>query len=241
MSTSPSEPGPLLVFAAHPDDAEFGCGGILAAEARTGRTVHLVVGSRGESGSNGTPEQRTEEAKAAAVIMGVSVEFLDLGGDSNIEPSRENARKLAAVIRRVKPTVVFAPTLVTDQHPDHTAVAVATRDAARLARYGNVPELKREQPHAIEHLFYYAITPDTEPRGERPLLFTIDDTDVETWKAAMSAHASQLKTRNYVDLQIMRARLKGENSGCGHAIALFPNDPLRIHGLSEVGMGSRRF
>ena len=47
-----TDAGPLLAFGAHPDDIEFGCGGVIAAEAWNGRAIHLVVCSRGESGSN---------------------------------------------------------------------------------------------------------------------------------------------------------------------------------------------
>ena len=57
-----SEPGPLLVFGAHPDDIEFGCGGIVALEVRAGRRVHLVTCSKGEAGTHGTPDQRVAEA-----------------------------------------------------------------------------------------------------------------------------------------------------------------------------------
>ena len=49
---------PLLAFGAHPDDIEFGSGGVIALEAKLGRPVHLVVCSRGEAASNGTPAHR---------------------------------------------------------------------------------------------------------------------------------------------------------------------------------------
>jgi LmbE family N-acetylglucosaminyl deacetylase len=64
---------------------------------------------------------------------------------------------------------------------------------------------------------------------------------VAAWTAAMAAHASQMSTRNYVDLQVTRARLLGARAGVGHAMALFPNDPLVIGSLAQVGRGARRF
>ena len=54
-----SPPEPLLAFGAHPDDIEFGCGGIIARETRAGRPVHFVVCSRGDAGTNGSPAERT--------------------------------------------------------------------------------------------------------------------------------------------------------------------------------------
>ena len=39
----------VLAFGAHPDDIEFGCGGVIAQETRAGRAAHFVVCSRGEA------------------------------------------------------------------------------------------------------------------------------------------------------------------------------------------------
>ena len=48
-----------LVFGAHPDDIEFGCGAVVAKETQAGRVAHFVVGSRGEAGTtNGPPVPR---------------------------------------------------------------------------------------------------------------------------------------------------------------------------------------
>ena len=73
---SPAESAPLLVFGAHPDDIEFGCGGVIARETRGGRPAHLVVCSRGEAATHGTPAQRIVEAKKSAAILGATVEFI---------------------------------------------------------------------------------------------------------------------------------------------------------------------
>ena len=39
---------------------------------------------------------------------------------------------------------------------------------ARLARYGGLKELRRQKPHAIGQLFFYAVTPEAEPRDITP-------------------------------------------------------------------------
>src|SRR3954463_2664769 len=133
---------PLLAFGAHPDDIEFGAGGIVARETRAGRPVHFVVCSRGEAGTNGTPAQRVREAKAAAKILGASVEFLELDGDARLELKAVHARTLAAVIRRIKPGALLAPTTQPNQHPDHWRLGHLVRDASRLARYAGLRDLK---------------------------------------------------------------------------------------------------
>ena len=63
---------PLLALGAHPDDIEFGCGGVIARETRAGRKAHFVVCSRGEAGSYGTPKERVAEAKRAAARLGAT-------------------------------------------------------------------------------------------------------------------------------------------------------------------------
>src|SRR5580700_3616798 len=102
--TSNSEPGPLLVFGAHPDDIEFGCGALVALEARAGRRVHLVVCSKGEAGTHGTPEQRVAEAQAAAKLLGASLEFVELDGDAHLELRAAHAIALAQVVGSRNPT-----------------------------------------------------------------------------------------------------------------------------------------
>ena len=50
-----------------------------------------------------------------------------------------------------------------------------------------------------------------------------------------------MRPRNYVEMQLTRARLNGLRAGVGHAIALFPNDPLVFESLAQLGRGARRF
>ena len=237
-----SDAAPLLAFGAHPDDLEFGCGGVLAREAQLGRAVHLVVCSRGEAASHGTPRQRTREARRAAALLSATLEFVDLGGDAHFEVRPEFAIKLAAIIRRVRPALVFVPSVVENQHPDHVVLGRLGRDACRLARFGGLKELRRLPPHAVGQLFFYAVTPEAEPTGGGRVIVDISAPGiVATWTSAMEAHVSQMKTRNYVELQLTRARLTGLRAGVGHAQPLFPADPIVVDSLATIERAARRF
>jgi len=232
----------LLAFGAHPDDIEFGGGGIIVRETRAGRAAHLVVCSRGEAATHGTPQQRIVESQNAAKILGATQEFLELDGDAHLEIRVSHTIKLAAVLRRVRPSVVLAPSLIENQHPDHARLGRLVRDAARLARYGGVHELRDLAPHAIDQLFYYAGSLETEPRDITPVLVDVSpQAIVEAWTAAMEAHGSQTNARNYVELQLTRARLHGLSAGIGYAIPLFPNDPVVVESLAPVSRGARHF
>jgi LmbE family N-acetylglucosaminyl deacetylase len=242
MSKSPLERAPLLAFGAHPDDIEFACGGIVAQETLAGGAAHLVVCSHGESATNGTPAERTREAEKGAAILGATLEFLHLDGDAHLELRSAHAVKLAAVLRRVRPGIVLAPSAVENQHPDHARLGRLVRDAARLARYGGVEELRSAPSHAIGQLFFYALSPEAEPHDITPVFIDVSAPDVTaSWTAAMEAHASQMRTRNYVELQLTRARVLGLRAGVERAIALYPSDPPVFDSLASLNQGARRF
>ncbi|HET7625328.1 MAG TPA: PIG-L family deacetylase, partial [Verrucomicrobiae bacterium] len=145
--TSPLEFAPLLAFGAHPDDIEFGCGGVIAAETRAGRPAHFIVCSRGEAGSYGTSEIRTAETENAAKVLGAAAEFLELDGDAHLEIRAAHAIQIAAALRRIRPGIVLAPSIVENQHPDHWRLGKLVRDAARIARSGKIRELAGAPPH----------------------------------------------------------------------------------------------
>lgn len=242
MRTKPTIERSLLVFGAHPDDIEFGCGGVVASEVRRGRPVTLIVCSRGEAGSNGTPVIRLREAQHAARELGAAIEFADLGGDAHFTATPAHAIKLAAIIRRVRPAVVLAPTVEENQHPDHAVLGRLVRDACRLARFGGLRELRARAPHAIGQLFFYAVTAEAEPAGAGRLLVDVSDSEVRgAWVSAMKAHASQLRTRDYVEFQLTRARLHGLSAGVEYAQPLFPASPLLVDSLASLERAARRF
>jgi LmbE family N-acetylglucosaminyl deacetylase len=239
---SPRKPAPLLAFGAHPDDIEFGCGGVVARETRAGRPAHFVICSRGEAATHGTPAQRVAEAKKSAALLGATVEFIELDGDAHLEARVAHAVHLAGIVRRVRPGIVLAPSLVENQHPDHARLGQLVRDAARLARFGGLKELRTSPPHMIDQLLFYAVTPEAEPSGATPVLIDISAPEIiAAWTAAMETHTSQSSTRNYVELQVTRARLWGLRAGIGHAAALFPGDPLVLDSLAQAGRGAHHF
>ncbi len=228
----------ILAVGAHPDDVEFGCAPILIQEARAGHEVRILVTSKGEAASAGTPEERAQEARQAAKIIGAQIDFLDLGGDCNIAYTPHNSVKLARELRQFRPDIVLAPHLGENQHPDHAAVGKLVRDAARLARYGGLSQLLGLPSHQISSLYYYAIT---QVYVDPPQL-VIDVTSVFTeWQAAIQCHASQMKTRAYPELVTARSRAWGAAIGVEYAVGLWPNDPIRVGSLSQLHLSSRYF
>src|SRR5499427_8345661 len=106
MSSAPLD---ILALAAHRDDVEQTCGGALLKMAVRGHRTGILDLTQGESGTRGTAEDRAREAADAARILRVSHrEALDLP-DGNIENTRENRLKIAAVLRHLRPRVVILP------------------------------------------------------------------------------------------------------------------------------------
>lgn len=239
---SQSDASPLLVFGAHPDDIEFGCGGIIAREAHAGRTAHFVVCSKGESASHGAPEQRVTEAQNSAKVLRAELEFLELGGDAHFEISTAHTIRLAEVIRRIRPELVLAPSPEENQHPDHSRLGKMVREAARLARYAGLKELKALPAHSIRLLLFFAITPETQPSGINPIYIDISVLEVfNAWVSAMKLHASQTSSLSYVDLQVAQARVNGLRAGVEYATALYPSEPLLFDSLQDFQRSLRRF
>ena len=114
----------VLVFAAHPDDAEVGCGGTIAKFASQGHTVRIVntvVPSK--------HEVRLEESRAAARILGVEHECLDIPPDQMLF-NRAIVQLFDRAISDFGPEVILTHWMH-DSHNDHQVVASATIAATR--------------------------------------------------------------------------------------------------------------
>jgi N-acetylglucosamine malate deacetylase 1 len=228
----------ILAVGPHPDDIEFGCAPVLIQEVHSGNQVKIIVLTKGEASTSGTPEERIEEARAAAGVMGAEIEFLEMGGDCHLRPDTPSSVAIARQIRQFRPEIVLAPHGDENQHPDHVAASRMVKDAARLARYGGVEELRDLPRHAIGHLYFYSITQTflTAPH------IVIDVSSIESeWEAAIACHQSQMKTKAYLKLVQTRARALGATIGVSSAVGLWANDPVRLGRLSDLTLSSRNY
>jgi N-acetylglucosamine malate deacetylase 1 len=140
----------ILVFGAHPDDAEYGAGGTAARWAKLGHHVKLVSVTNGDIGhwrEAGGPlaQRRLAEVKKADAILGVETEVLDIH-DGELVPSLENRRKIIRLIRQWRADIVIAHR-PWDYHPDHRYTGVLVQDAAYMVTVPfictDVPPLKK--------------------------------------------------------------------------------------------------
>ncbi len=122
----------LLVLAAHPDDAELGAGATIAKHVALGYKVGIIDFTRGELGTRGTPETRSQEAAESAKILGVSVRD-NLGlRDGFFQNNQESQLAVIRAIRKYQPEIVIA-NAITDRHVDHGKGASLAYDACFLS------------------------------------------------------------------------------------------------------------
>ena len=157
----------VLAIAAHRDDVEQTCGGTLMVQAALGWRTGIVDLTRGEGGTRGTAEERAEEAAAAAKILRVSHrEALDLP-DGNVQNTRENRVKIAAVLRRLRPRVVILP-YWQGRHPDHYTCATLGYEACFAAGLATLEipagiEAQKSAPHRPYKILYATMYADVRP------------------------------------------------------------------------------
>jgi bacillithiol biosynthesis deacetylase BshB1 len=179
----------ILVFAAHPDDAELGCGGTIARHVAMGHKVGIADLTRGELGTRGTPEIRAKEAENASKILGLAIrENLGLP-DGFFSNNQHTQLAVISTIRNYKPEIVIT-NAVYDRHSDHGRAAQLVADACFLSGLAKIEtSLHGEnqfawRPKAIYHFIQaQLIKPD----------FVVDITDFwEKKVASYMAFESQM-------------------------------------------------
>lgn len=122
----------ILVFAAHPDDAELGCSGTILKHIAQGKKVGIVDLTRGELGTRGTAETRDQEATDSTQIMGLHVrENLNMR-DGFFRNDEQHQLQIIQILRMYRPEIVLA-NAYHDRHPDHGRACDLVTDATFLS------------------------------------------------------------------------------------------------------------
>jgi len=154
MATAPqSDPFDIVVFSAHPDDAELCCGGLLLLAADQGRRTAVVDLTRGDLGSLGTPEIRDQEAADAAKVLRLTERRNLRIPDGHVRDTDENREHIVRAMRELRPSIVIVPPR-DDHHPDHMGVAELVRQSFYLCSIRKyLPDLPPWRPKALLHHF----------------------------------------------------------------------------------------
>lgn len=156
----------ILVLAAHPDDAELGCGGTIAKHVRLGHKVGVVDFTRGELGTRGTTETRSSESAESSKILGLSVrENLGLP-DGFFKNDKEHQMAVIQAIRRYQPEIVLG-NAVYDRHSDHGKGASLAYDSCFLSGLAKIETKdehgKRQEAWRPKTVYHYIQSQFIEP------------------------------------------------------------------------------
>lgn len=235
----------ILVFGAHPDDAELGAGATIAKEVASGKKVGIVDLTRGELGTRGTAEIRDREASKAAEVLGVSIRENLQFADGFFVNDKKHQLAVIRMIRKYRPTIVLC-NAVDDRHIDHAKGSKLVSDACFLSGLVKIDTKLDEhgewqEPWRPQHVYHYIqwknIVPD----------FVVDVSGfINKKQEAILAYASQfydpnsdepqtpISSKNFLDSVHYRARDQGRLIGVEYAEGFTVERTIAVSKLSDL-------
>lgn len=198
----------ILAFGAHPDDIEFGCGGMLALAAQRNQSIVLVDLTEGKKGTHdGSILTRKEESQKAAALIHATRYCLEFP-DCAVYNHSIYRKAVLEIIEQHQPRCVLAPYWKgTQTHPDHLACGQLVRAAVKELGRGQI------RYYLFPNFFHADIL--------------IDTTDaIPLWIEMMSCHQSQMLTNPYVDWNIKIAKRWGVVNKTPYAQPLLVETPI---------------
>jgi N-acetylglucosamine malate deacetylase 1 len=225
-----------LVIAPHPDDAELGAAGLILQLKSEGQRVGVLDLTDGEPTPHGSPELRRRETAEATEIL--QLDWRDNLGLPNrsLQATLDARRKLAIVLRQLRPSWLLAPYWV-DAHPDHVAATQLIEDArfwAKLTRTDMPGE-----PHHPARIFYYFCI---HLRLALQPAFVLDIS--QHWEqklAAIACYRSQFITGREAESPSLLEQLRDQAAHWGRLIGtrfgepFASREPVRLNRLDSLG------
>ncbi len=228
----------ILVFGAHPDDAELGCGGTIIKEVQSGKKVGIIDLTRGELGTRGTAKSRDEETKKAAAIMGVAIRENMNFKDGFFKDNEEHKLALIKKIRQYRPEIVITNAL-SDRHPDHPRGAQITIDACFLAGLEKIETGQQTcRPRAIYHYIQFNnLTPDIVVDISNQMDLKIKA--VKAYKTQFYNPDSKesetiISSKDFLESVKYRAQDLGRQSNCKYAEGFIAHQLPKVDSLLEI-------
>ncbi len=184
-AVSQLQPGRILVFAPHPDDEIFGCGGAILRHVQQGDEVKVVIVTDGGYAAHPHQQhpayvsQRRAESAAVAKMLGYPEPVFLNYPDRGLVAGETLIRHFLQIMSEFAPQQVFLPA-ASEIHPDHLAVYSAGIQA--IERY-----------HETVQVFLYEVGIPLQPN------LLLDITDIQPLlEMAMQQFVSQQNVQDYV-------------------------------------------
>ncbi len=182
----------LLIIGAHPDDADYGAGGLAALYRAAGHAVKMVSLTNGDAGHQnlrGTElaQRRRAEAEAAGAVIGATYEVFD-NHDGQLLPTLANRWQVIRLIRSFRPDLVVTHR-PNDYHPDHRYTSQLVQDAAYMV---TVPAIVPDTTHLTrDPVIAYMFDHFEKPYPFRPSVVLDVGTVLDKIAAMLHCHQSQ--------------------------------------------------
>ena len=212
----------ILCLFAHPDDVEFLCAGTLALLHEEGWNIHIATLTAGDCGSNNRSRQeiaaiRRGEAEKAATLVDATYYCLDFD-DMFISYDRDTLTKAIGLIRKIQPSVVFAPSPF-DYAMDHEVTSRIAQSACFGCGIQNISIAGIEPFEPTPYLYY------TDPvEGKDRFGNVIRSTNIvdisavyKTKEEMLCCHESQrewLRAHHGMDEYVQLMKRTAQNKGC---------------------------
>ncbi|RDY61764.1 bacillithiol biosynthesis deacetylase BshB1 [Flagellimonas nanhaiensis] len=235
----------ILVFGAHPDDAELGAGATIAKEVSKGKKVGIIDLTRGELGTRGSAEIRDQESAAAAKVLGISVRENMEFADGFFTNDKAHQLEIIKVIRKYRPETVLC-NAIDDRHIDHAKGSKLVSDACFLSGLIKI-DTKMEgddewqEPWRPKAVYHYIQWKNLEPD------FVVDVSGfMEKKKEAILAYGSQfydpktnapetpISSKNFLDSVTYRARDLGRLVGVEYAEGFTAERFVAVDNLGDL-------
>ncbi|WP_445384871.1 bacillithiol biosynthesis deacetylase BshB1 [Robiginitalea sp. IMCC44478] len=235
----------ILVFGAHPDDAELGAGGTIAKEIARGKKVGIIDLTRGELGTRGTAEIRDQEAEKAAEILGLMVRVNMEFKDGFFRNDTEHQMALIRQIRRFQPDIVLC-NAIEDRHIDHARGSSLVSDACFLSGLVKIDtrlegDEQWQDPWRPKQVYHYIQWKNL------PVDFAVDISGyIEKKLEAIQAYSSQfydpksdepetpISSKNFTESVSYRARDLGRLIGVEFAEGFTAERPVAVSSLQDL-------
>jgi len=185
----------VLAIFAHPDDAELMCAGTLSLLKKQGWEIHIATMTPGDKGTAELSRKeislirKSEAQKAAELIEGTyhCLEFEDV----YILYDRRTINKATALIRKIKPDIVFTAS-PDDYMVDHEMTSMIVQTACFACGIKNM-EVNEKSFEPVPYLYYCDAMEGKDKLGNpvHPAIYVNISEEITVKEKMLACHESQ--------------------------------------------------
>ena len=227
----------LLCVGAHTGDLELQVGAIAHKYVKNGHKVTFLHMTAGEKGAppqlsvEEFKEQKIEESKKAAKILGVETMTLDYK-DAELKANEATVLHVAKIIRQLKPDIAITH-WVHSMHPDHEACPEIVQNAWLKAALEGF-EIDGLPPHSLKGLFHSENWEDM--KGYEPDIYIDVSEEFNTYLEAISQYSFVMNSSSfrYYDYYKSLGTMRGCLARVKYAQTLKYPDGANVHKVKEI-------